>query len=67
MDIQKWQDHVICTVKTYRLQSPNASVDCEFQEEVEFSKHGRKKRTDMVFEICFDDLNHQQPWRVKND
>jgi hypothetical protein len=30
MDIQKWQDHVVHTVKTYGLQSPNASVDCEF-------------------------------------
>jgi hypothetical protein len=67
MDIQKWQDHVIHTVKTYGLQSPNASVDCEFREEVKVDKHGRKKRTDMVLEISFDDLNHQQPWRVQND
>ncbi len=67
MDIQKWQDHVIHTVKTYGLQSPNASVDCEFWEEVEVDKHGRKKRTDMVLEISFDDLNHKQPWHVKND
>ncbi len=67
MDTQKWQDHVSHTVKTYGLQSPNASVDCEFQEEVKVDKHGRKKRTDMVLEISFDDLNHQQPWCVEND
>jgi hypothetical protein len=67
MDIQKWQDHVIHTVKTYGLQSPNASIDCEFQEEVKIDKGGRKKRTNMVLEICFDDLNHQQSWHVKTD
>ncbi len=67
MDIQKWQDHVIHTVKTYGLQSPDASVDCQFWEEVKLDKHGRKKRTDMVLEISFDDLNHQQPWYVEND
>jgi hypothetical protein len=67
MDIQKWQDHVIHTVKTCGLQSPNASVNCEFWEEVEVDKHGRKKKTDMVLEISFDDLNNQQLWRVKND
>jgi hypothetical protein len=59
MDIQKWQDHDIHTVKTFGLQSPNTSVDCEFWEEVQVDKCGRKKRTDMVLEICFDDLNHQ--------
>jgi hypothetical protein len=59
MDIQKGQDHVIHIVKTYGLQSPNASIDCEFREEVKVDKHGRKKRTDMVLEISFDDLNHQ--------
>jgi hypothetical protein len=67
MDIQKLQEHVIHTVKTYGLQSPNASIDCEFWKEVEVDKCGRKKRTDMVLEICFDDFNHQQQWRVKND
>jgi hypothetical protein len=67
MDIHKWQDHGIHTVKTYGLQSPNAYVDCEFWEEVKVDKHGRKKRTDMVLEISFDDLNHQQPWHVKHD
>ncbi len=49
------------------MQSPNASVDCEFQEEVKVDKHGRKKMTDMVLEISFDDLNHQQLWHVEND
>jgi hypothetical protein len=67
MDIQKWQDHDIHTVKTYGLQSSNASVDCEFWEEVKVHKHGRKKRTDMVLENSFDDLTHQQPWCVEND
>jgi hypothetical protein len=67
MDIHKWQDHVIHTVKTYELQSPNSSIDHEFWEEVKDDKHGRKKRTDMVLEISFYDLNHQQPWCVKND
>ncbi len=67
MDIQKWQDYVIHTVKTFGFQSPNASVDCEFWEEVKVYKHGRKKRTEMVLEISFDDLNHQQSWCVKND
>jgi hypothetical protein len=31
VDIRKWKDHIIHTVKTYGLQSPLSSAACEFR------------------------------------
>jgi len=69
MDIRKWQDHIIHTVKTYGLKPLLSSASCEFRYDVSVDEHIRKRTKletrDMVLDITFDDS--KKPWQVKNN
>ena len=69
MDIRKWKDHIIHTVKTYGLKPLISSASCEFRNNVYdddcIMKRTTLERRHMVFVISFDDS--KDPWQVKND